>query len=209
MTRLAQGAEEERTPLLLWAPCPHKVIASVTLQQGIIWVQIWVKLGTQSGFLLNDGIVAGREREKGVESFPKQVWKFGSWPPRSGCHPHQLWPVPPLRKQLLSGTKRPVSVSRPSCAAAKCQAVYVPWGPSPGVLTGPACGGRSPPPRPHSHGNSSWATGRILTAQEAGFMEAAAFALNLFRKVNRLLAHPTFLASSPVRHPETGPRHGN
>lgn len=41
-------------------------------------------------------------------------------------------------------------------------------------------------------------------AQEAGFMEAAAFALNLFRKVNRLLAHPTFLASSPVRHPETG-----
>lgn len=30
-------------------------------------------------------------------------------------------------------------------------------------------------------------------AQEAGFMEAVAFALNLFGKVNRLLTHPTFL----------------
>lgn len=35
-------------------------------------------------------------------------------------------------------------------------------------------------------------------------MEAAAFALNLLGEVHGLLADPTFLASSPVRHSETG-----
>lgn len=40
-------------------------------------------------------------------------------------------------------------------------------------------------------------------------MEAAAFALDLFGKVHRLLAHPTLLASSPVRHPGSGHREGN
>lgn len=37
-------------------------------------------------------------------------------------------------------------------------------------------------------------------AQEAGFVEAVAFTLHLLGEVNRLLAHPTLLASSPVRH---------
>lgn len=40
-------------------------------------------------------------------------------------------------------------------------------------------------------------------------MEAVALALDLFGKINRLLAHPTFLASSPVRHSEKGHRKGN
>lgn len=51
----------------------------------------------------------------------------------------------------------------------------------------------------HCHGGAV----QILLAdhtQEAGFMEAVALALDLLSKVDRLLAYPTFLASSPVWH---------
>lgn len=48
-----------------------------------------------------------------------------------------------------------------------------------------------------------------LTAQEAGFVEAAAFTLDLLGEVHGLLAHAASLASSPVRHSETGHGNGN
>lgn len=41
----------------------------------------------------------------------------------------------------------------------------------------------------------------VLTAQEAGLVEAAAFTLHLLGEVHRLLAHATFLPSTPVWHP--------
>lgn len=41
----------------------------------------------------------------------------------------------------------------------------------------------------------------VLTAQEAGLVEAVAFTLHLLSKVDGLLAHPTLLPSSPVWHP--------
>lgn len=139
-----------------------------------------------------------------MESFLNQV--FTAWL----SAPERLPPRPTLaslslRKKLLNGTKRPLSASLPSCASAKCQAVYIPRDQFPGVLTGPACGGR-PVQGVQDNSNRAWG---VLTAQEAGFMEAVAFALNLFGKVNRLLTHPTFLASSPVRHSEKGHRNGN
>lgn len=43
--------------------------------------------------------------------------------------------------------------------------------------------------------------GVVLTAQEAGLVEAVAFTLHLLSKVDGLLAHPTLLPSSPVWHP--------
>lgn len=43
--------------------------------------------------------------------------------------------------------------------------------------------------------------GLVLTAQEAGLVEAAAFTLHLLGEVHGLLAHSTLLSSSPVRHP--------
>lgn len=43
--------------------------------------------------------------------------------------------------------------------------------------------------------------GLVLTAQEAGLVEAAAFTLHLLSKVHRFLADTTLLSSSPVWHP--------
>lgn len=43
--------------------------------------------------------------------------------------------------------------------------------------------------------------GVVLTAQEAGLVEAVAFTLHLLSEVHGLLAHPTLLPSSPVWHP--------
>jgi hypothetical protein len=63
------------------------------------------------------------------------------------------------------------------------------------VSTGRACGGR--PVQVPWQPQQAWA---VLTTQEAGFMEAVALALDLLSKVDRLLAYPTFLASSPVWH---------
>lgn len=40
-------------------------------------------------------------------------------------------------------------------------------------------------------------------------MEAVALTLDLFSKVDRLLAHPTFLASSPVWHSEKNTKNEN
>ena len=43
--------------------------------------------------------------------------------------------------------------------------------------------------------------GLVLTAQEAGLVEAAAFALHLLSEVHCLLADAALLSSSPVWHP--------
>ena len=107
-----------------------------------------------------------------------------------------------VKRLPASGSNSPApelrAPHRPRCAPAKCQAVYnrPSQGPSPRARQAG-----------HPHGDSR--PGRALTAQEAGLVEAAAFALDLFSKVHRLLAHPTLLASSPVRHPASGHREGN
>lgn len=149
--------------------------------------------------LRNDRRVAGTKGEWKV--FLSEPFQFGSQPclhPHPNTHPSTPPPArasSPLRKQLLKGTKRPLSVSLPSCASAKCQAVYIPREQFPGVSTGRACGGR--PVQVPWQQQQAWA---VLTAQEAGFVEAVALALDLLSKVDCLLAHPAFLASSPVWH---------
>lgn len=50
--------------------------------------------------------------------------------------------------------------------------------------------------------------GLVLTAQEAGLVEAAAFALHLLGEVHRFLADAALLSSSPVWHPAEKARAG-
>lgn len=135
-------------------------------------------------------------------SFPRRV--FPAWLSGPGVSTHssssgQPPTAPASALETASEEHRgPEAPPRPRCAPAKCQAVYnrPSQGPSPRARQAG-----------HPHGDSR--PGRALTAQEAGLVEAAAFALDLFSKVHRLLAHPTLLASSPVRHPASGHREGN
>lgn len=137
-------------------------------------------------------------RESEVESFPNQV--FTAWrlaPVRGPPPPPALAGSSPL-KAASAGTKRPLSVARPSCSFSQMSSCLHPTGPVPLGADRPSlwrCSCLSPwqPQGP-----------AVLTAQEAGLMEAAAFALNLLGEVHGLLADPTFLASSPVWHSETG-----
>lgn len=63
-------------------------------------------------------------------------------------------------------------------------------------------GGSGEIPRsPHPGSREGVRQGVILTAQEAGLVEAVAFTLHLLSEVHGLLAHPTLLPSSPVWHP--------
>lgn len=141
---------------------------------------------------LRNDRVAGTKGEWKV--FLGEPFQLGSQPcphPHPNTHPshpHQLWTAFERNKEALS-------VSLPSCASAKCQAVYIPRDQFPGVSAGQACGGR--PVQVPWQSQQAWV---VLTAQEAGFMEAVALALDLLGKVDCLLAHPAFLASSPVRH---------
>lgn len=133
-----------------------------------------------------------------MESFPSASrLRLGSPPPAaSPTSPGLSDPC----EQLLQ-KQRSLSVSRPSCSFSQMSSCLHPPGPVPLGLTGPTRGHSRPPvpmataaPNPHP----------ALTAQEAGLVEAAALALHLLGEVHGLLADPTFLASSPVRHSETG-----
>lgn len=167
-----------------------------------------MKLWAKSVFLLNARIVAGRERrESEREVSPPPSLPCSALSPcasatlspcASTTPPAQASSRPPLRKQLLRN-KEALKCFPAQLRASQMSSCLPPVGPVPGVLTAPS----------GPHGNSRAWEGCVLTAQEAGFVEAAAFALNLFSEVHRLLAHPTLLTSSPVRHSESGRGNGN
>lgn len=131
-----------------------------------------------------------------VENFPSlALGPQAATPTRSG----RLVPL----EEASAGTKTPLSASRPSCSFSQMSSCLHPTGPVPQGADRPP---RLPPPAPVPRDPRGLAG---LTAQEAGLVEAAAFALDLLGEVHGLLAYPASLASSPVRHSETGHGNGN
>lgn len=131
-----------------------------------------------------------------VENFPSlALGPQAATPTRSG----RLVPL----EEASAGTKTPLSASRPSCSFSQMSSCLHPTGPVPQGADRPP---RPPPPALVPRDPRGLAG---LTAQEAGLVEAAAFALDLLGEVHGLLAYPASLASSPVRHSETGHGNGN
>lgn len=89
-------------------------------------------------------LLSGRLRRRGKDENASSA-KCPSLALGPRHHPHQLWPAGPLGRGL-TGTKRPLSASRPSCSLSQMSSCLHPTGPVPWGADRPAWG--CPPPRP-------------------------------------------------------------